>query len=70
MANPPAQIPKFVNLNEFTLGLIDDLKELRMGEITNADGRVRAQLAREVLRSCHIMLETSKQGRLTVYSDP
>lgn len=47
-------------LNEVTLGLIQDLRDLREGKIKNADARVRAQLAREVLRSVHLMIEGMK----------
>jgi len=44
-------------LSTFTLDLIGDLNDLRAGKITNADARVRAQLAREALRSVHLMLQ-------------
>ena len=44
-------------LNSLTLGLIDDLKQLRANQITNADARVRAQLAREILRAVHYHLQ-------------
>lgn len=47
-------------LNEVTLGLIQDLKDLRVRKITNADARVRAQLGREILRSVHLTLEGMK----------
>ncbi len=47
-------------LNEFTLELIDDLRALRRGDITLREGRVRALLAREVLRSVHLHLEGMK----------
>ena len=47
-------------LNEVTLGLIQDLRDLRAGKITNADARTRAQLAREILRSVHLALEGMK----------
>lgn len=46
-----------IELNEVTIGLIDDLKLLRAGKITNADARVRAQIAREILRAVHLSLE-------------
>jgi hypothetical protein len=44
-------------LNEVTLGLIQDLRDLRAKKITNADARTRAQLAREILRSLYLTLE-------------
>lgn len=47
-------------LAEFTRGLMGDLVKLRNGEITNKDARVRALLAREVLRSVHLGLEGSR----------
>ncbi len=51
---------KDIALNELTLGLVEDLKLLRQGKITNADARVRAQLAREILRAVHLHLEGVK----------
>ena len=47
-------------LAEFTLALIGDLNDLRAGRITPHAARVRAQLAREVLRSVHLQLEGVK----------
>ncbi len=47
-------------LNEVTLGLIGDLRDLRAGKITNTDARTRAQIAREILRSVHLILEGMK----------
>ena len=49
--------PAAMDLHNFTKGLIQDLESLRAGEITNADARTRAQLAREVLRSAHLQLQ-------------
>lgn len=51
---------KDIALNEVTLGLVQDLKDLRDNKITNADARVRAQLAREILRAVHLHLEGVK----------
>jgi hypothetical protein len=48
------------SLGAFTRDLIGDLKKLRAGKITNADARVRAQLAREILRAAHLHLEGLK----------
>ena len=45
-----------IDLRDVTMGLIQDLEDLRAGKITNADARTRAQLAREILRSDHIQL--------------
>lgn len=45
------------SINEVTMLLIEDLKDLRAGKINNADARVRAQLGREILRSYHLQLE-------------
>lgn len=46
-----------IELKDVTVGLINDLNDLRAGKITNTDARVRAQLGREILRSIHIQLE-------------
>lgn len=43
-------------LSGFTLELIQDLKDLRAGDITINDARARTQLAREVLRSVQLRL--------------
>lgn len=59
--------PNEVPLNEVTLGLIGDLESLRKGDITNADARVRAQLAREILRAVHLNLEGQKLIQATEY---
>ena len=47
-------------LSTFTRELIQDLKDLRAGKITAPEARVRAQLAREVLRSVHLQLQGLK----------
>lgn len=47
-------------LNEVTLGLIQDLRDLRAGKITNTDARTRAQIAREIMRGVHLALEGMK----------
>ena len=49
-----------IDLNDVTAGLIEDLRALRKGKITNADARVRAQLGREILRGAHLYLEGLK----------
>ena len=49
-----------IDVSEVTRMLIEDLRLLREGKITNTDGRVRAQLAREALRSAHLQLEGLK----------
>lgn len=45
------------SLADFTVELIQDLKDLRAGKISAKDARVRALLAREVLRSVHLHME-------------
>ncbi len=44
-------------LARFTADLIGDLNALRDGRITLRDARVRADLAREILRAVHLHLE-------------
>lgn len=44
-------------LEAFTLDLIEDLKAFRAGTITARDARIRAMLAREVLRAVHLQLD-------------
>ena len=47
-------------LANFTLELIGDLRALRAGKITSSEARVRAQLAREILRSVNLQLQGMK----------
>lgn len=51
-------LPK--NLSDFTVALMQDLQDLRRGKITARDARVRALLAREVLRAVHLQMEGMK----------
>ena len=44
-------------LSAFTQSLIQDYNDLRADKITTAPARVRAQLAREILRSLHLHLQ-------------
>lgn len=44
-------------VNSVTMALIEDYDKLRKGDITNTDARVRAQLAREILRSLQVQLQ-------------
>lgn len=47
-------------LGEFTVELMNDLKALRSGDITPREARVRALLAREILRAVHLQMEGMK----------
>lgn len=47
-------------LTDFTMSLIGDLEDLRARRISVAEARVRAQMAREVLRSAHLQLQGLK----------
>lgn len=47
-------------MHQFTLDLIKDLKDLRRGKITLAEGRVRMGLAREVIRSVYAQIDGAK----------
>ena len=58
MTDKPQELPE--TLSTFTLELIEDLRALRRGDITAREARVRALLAREVLRSVHLQLEGVK----------
>jgi hypothetical protein len=54
LASKEINLPE--TLSGFTLELIQDLKDLRTGDITINDARARTQLAREVLRSIQLRL--------------
>lgn len=45
-------------LGQFTLDLIEDLKDLRSGKIKLPEARARAMLAREVLRAVSLQLQS------------
>lgn len=47
-------------LADFTNDLMGDLRDLRSGKITERQGRVRALLAREILRGVNLQLEGMK----------
>ena len=49
-----------LNLESFLLGLMDDLKNLRNGNITVIEARARAQLAHEFLRGVNMVLSGAK----------
>lgn len=54
---PDDQTNSTMALTQFNVDLMQDLRDLRDGKITLADARVRAQLAREVLRGVSLQLE-------------
>jgi hypothetical protein len=58
MAKKSESLPDAVT--QFTLDLIQDLKDLRAGKITPRDAKARAILAHEVLRSVHLQFEGMK----------
>ena len=57
MQDDDSGLPAGRELGKFTSDLIADLTALRAGKITLSEARVRAQLAREVLRSIHLQLQ-------------
>jgi hypothetical protein len=59
-----------LDLNEVTLGLVQDLRDLRAKKISNADARTRAQLAREILRAVHLTIEGMRVLNAPLASKP
>jgi hypothetical protein len=51
---------KQFDLNDFVVGLANDLKDLRAGRISNRDAQARAVLAKQVLRGVHYVVVASK----------
>ena len=49
-----------LNMPEFVDGLVQDLKDLRAGKVTPHDARVRAELARQILRGVTLMVQATK----------
>lgn len=49
-----------VDLDEIIADLVGDLRELRAGKLSTKDARVRAELAREVMRGFRLVIEARK----------
>ena len=56
----PKTLSERFNLDEIIVGLASDLRELRAGKIPLANARLRAELAREILRGVKLTIEAQK----------
>jgi hypothetical protein len=56
----PAPLTEAFNLLQFTNDLIKDLQDLRAARISVPDARVRAELARQVIRSVHLVVTAQR----------
>jgi hypothetical protein len=61
----PKNISERLDLDSIIRGLVGDLKEFRAGKISSRDARIRAELAREILRGVRLVIEAQKfmEGR-------
>lgn len=60
MPDADATLVDHFDLGDFTRGLVQDLRDLRSGKITVRDARARADLAKQVLRSVHYVIQGRK----------
>lgn len=51
----------FESLADLTLDMLDDLKKLRRGEISETSARIRCDMAREILRAIYLGLQGAKR---------
>lgn len=64
-ANKTKTISDRLDLDSIIRGLVGDLKDFREGLISSRDARIRAELAREILRGVRLVIEAQKfmEGR-------
>jgi len=53
---PPENLSDRLSLEALIAGLLDDLKQLRRGQISVRDAHARAELARQILRGVHYVV--------------
>lgn len=58
--NADTGIPDGINLAEFTKSLIGDLNGLRSGRVSIQQGRAIAELARQIIRSMHLVVSAQR----------
>ena len=56
----PKTLSERFNLDEIIVGLPSDLREFRAGKMPLANARLRAELAREILRGVKLTIEAQK----------
>lgn len=57
---PPSPLEKRFSLDEVILGMISDLEALRAGTISIQDGRVRAEMAKQVLNGVRLVINAQR----------
>lgn len=55
-----APLSESLNLQGLISGLLGDLRDLREGKISNRDAHARAELARQILRGVHYVVQAQK----------
>lgn len=59
-ASAPDTLSERLNLSDLISGLVGDLKDLRDGKISVREAHARAELARQILRGVHYVVQTQK----------
>lgn len=60
MADAPQTLAESLNLQTLIGDLVSDLKLLRAGKISVRDAHARAELARQILRGVHYVVQAQK----------
>lgn len=60
MADDASSLSESLNLQSLIAGLMGDLKALRDGKISIQDAKARAELARQILRGVHYVVQAQK----------
>lgn len=56
----PSSLAERLNLSDLIAGLVGDLNALRAGKISVRDAHARAELARQILRGVHYVVQAQK----------
>lgn len=60
LSKEPSPLAESLNLVTLIADLMGDLRQLREGTISTRDARVRAELARQILRGVHYVILAQK----------
>lgn len=60
MTDPVQTLAERLNLQDLIGGLVGDLRALRRGEISVREAHARAELARQILRGVHYVVQAQR----------
>jgi hypothetical protein len=69
-ADAPSSLAESLNLANLIADLMGDLRALREGKISNRDAHARAELARQILRGVHYVVQAQKFLSLQALPNP